>query len=139
MKELKEKLLTDLKECEKRTEYIYYSEDDINENSDEIRIARVNRERLYDLEFYVTNRKDYPIIINCTGINSKELRAIPSLRLDEEYKIQVGENDVKHRLHKLIEALNKKNEKEVSDIEKLNNIIELFRDTDSDEYIECKI
>ena len=83
MENLKEKLLADLKECEKRTEYIYYSEDDINENSDEIRIARVNRERLYDLEFYVTNRKDYPIIIKCKGINSKELRAVPSLRLDE--------------------------------------------------------
>lgn len=141
MKELKKRLLIDLKECEKKTEntsIVYYDEDVINENSDEIRIARVNRKGKYALEFCITNRNDYPIIINCTGINSEELQVVPYLRLDEAYKIQVEENGVKHRRYKIIEALNKKNE-DISNDEKLNNIIELFVDTDNDEYIKSKI
>ncbi len=138
MKELKKRLLADLKECEKRTEFVYYDKDDVNENSDETRIARVNRKGKYDLEFCITNRNDYPITINCKGINSVVLQTAPFLRLDEKYKIQVEENDVKHRLHKIIEALNKKNE-DISADEKLANIINLFVDTDNDEYINSKI
>ena len=138
MENLKKKLLTDLKECEKRTEFIYYDKDNINETSDETRIARVNRKGKYDIEFCVTNRNDYPIKINCKGINSVGLQPTPFLRLDETYKIQLEENGVKHRLHKLIEEINKKNE-DISSDEKLANIINLFVDTDNDEYINSKI
>lgn len=138
MKGLREKLLANLKECEKRTEYIYYNEDDVNDNSDDIRIARVNRKGKYDLEFCVTNRNYYPITINCKGINSEELQVVPYLRLDKTYKIQTEENGMKHSRYKLIEALNKKNE-DISADEKLANIINLFVDTDNDEYIKSEI